>query len=48
METTAIREFARKNVIELYYGAEKDMLEELERNRKEIMPLIDELLKGQR
>lgn len=48
LETAAIREFARKNVVELYYGSERDAVEEIERNRKEIAPLVEDLLKGSR
>ncbi len=45
LETPAIKEFARRNVVALYYGSENDILKELEKNRKEIAPLIDDLVK---
>ena len=45
LESPAIQEFAQKNIIALYYGSEKDILEEMERNRKEIAPLLDAMVK---
>jgi len=48
LETPAIKEFARKNIVELYYGSEKDMLDELEEQRKQLAPLVDDLAKRQK
>lgn len=48
METPALKEYARKNLFELYYGSEKDILEELKRDRDVSTPLVEELAKEQR
>jgi tripartite-type tricarboxylate transporter receptor subunit TctC len=45
METPALKDFAEKNVFELYYGSEKDILEELKRDREVSEPLVDEVSK---
>lgn len=45
METPALKEYAQKHVFELYYGSEKDILEELKRDREVSSALVEELAK---
>ena len=45
LETPAMKEFARKSLSTIYYGSEKVALEEIALSRRQIIPLLDELLK---
>jgi tripartite-type tricarboxylate transporter receptor subunit TctC len=48
METPALQEYARKNVFELYYGSEKDIMEELKKDREVTAPLVEQIAKQQK
>jgi tripartite-type tricarboxylate transporter receptor subunit TctC len=45
LETTAMKEFARKSLSTIYYGSEKTAVEEIAQNRRQITPLLEELTK---
>jgi tripartite-type tricarboxylate transporter receptor subunit TctC len=48
METPALQEFARKNVINLHYGSEKDIIEEMKNDREIMAPLVEAAAKEQK
>lgn len=48
METPALKEYARNNVIELYYGSEKEIMEEMRNDREVMAPLVEEAWKQQK
>lgn len=48
METPALKAFAKENVFELYYGSEKDIAEEMKKDREVMAPLIEEIFKQQK
>ena len=48
METPALKEYAKKNVFELYYGSERDVLEELKKDRAVSAALVEEVAKQQK
>jgi tripartite-type tricarboxylate transporter receptor subunit TctC len=48
METPALREYAKKNVFELYYGGEREIAEELRRDREVSAALVEEVAKQPR
>jgi tripartite-type tricarboxylate transporter receptor subunit TctC len=48
IETPALQEYARKNVFELYYGSEKEIIEELRMDREVTVLLAEEIVKQEK
>ncbi len=44
LDTPAMREFARRSVSTIYYGSEADALAEIAQNRRDILPLLEDVL----
>jgi tripartite-type tricarboxylate transporter receptor subunit TctC len=45
LETPSLKDFAKKNAFDIYYGSAADLREDIEKERKVVGPLIEEIAK---